>query len=85
MLVAFAVFDKINTTLDAIKSKLSEAKSAVYCRLTERISPLIMGPSVCPTSIVVLKKPIDVPAKPLGTSSKMSAEVDEITIEKPNP
>ena len=49
------------------------------------ITPLNMGPSVCPTSIIVLKKPIEAPTKPDGTSSHISGEVDEVTNAKPKP
>ena len=75
----------MKTTLEVIKRKLKEEKSAVYRRLIARIIPLIIGPTVCPTSIIILRKPIDVPTKSQGTSSQMRAEVDEITIAKPNP
>ena len=45
--------------------------------------PLIMGPSVCPMSRVVFKKPIDVPSRLGGVSSHISGDVEEITMVKP--
>ena len=44
-----------------------------------------MGPRTCPTSIMVLKKPIDVPTKLRGVKSHISGAVEEITMAKPNP
>lgn len=66
-------------------STVKEENSPLYCRILARITPLIIGPIVCPTSIMVLKKPMDVPIKLEGVSSHMSGAVEEITMEKPKP
>lgn len=47
--------------------------------------PLIMGPSVCPISIVVLRKPMDVPIRLVGVSSHIRGVVDDMTRAKPMP
>ena len=49
------------------------------------IMPLIMGPSVCPMSIVVFRKPMEVPINLGGASSHIRGEVDEMTRAKPMP
>ena len=45
----------------------------------------MMGPNVCPTSMIVLRKPMPVPMRDLLVISLTSAGVDEVTIEKPIP
>ena len=50
-----------------------------------RIIPLIIGPSVCPTSIIVLRKPKDVPTKFEGATSAVRGDVEEITNANPIP
>ena len=49
------------------------------------MKPLIMGPKVCPTSIIVSRNPMDVPINPFGTSSLIKAGVEAVTVAKPNP
>ena len=61
------------------------ANNPVYWKAEARTNPLTIGPSVCPTSIMVLRKPIDEPTNPAGASSLMSGEVEEITMAKPKP
>jgi hypothetical protein len=85
--VAFfrAVFDRAKMIAETIKRRLKEANSPAYCRVAARTTPLIIGPNVCPTSIMVLRKPIDAPIKLDGTISLISGDVEEITIAKPMP
>ena len=49
------------------------------------IIPLIIRPRVCPMSIMVLRKPIEVPIKLGGASSHIRGDVEEMTITKPTP
>lgn len=49
------------------------------------MNPVRMGPSVCPTSIIVLKKPMLVPTRLSCESSLARAGVEEVTREKPIP
>ena len=64
---------------------LRERKTPTYCRLVASIKPLIMGPSVCPTSIMVSRNPMDVPTSSLGVNSLIKAGVEDVTVAKPNP
>ncbi len=80
-----AVFDRAKTMPDTNKTKLRDANSPMYCKLAARITPLTIGPSVCPTSIMVLRNPIDAPIKLEGTISLISGDVEEITAAKPIP
>ena len=81
----FAVFDRAKTTPDTIKMRLRETNSPTYRKLVDRITPLTIGPSVCPVSIMVLRKPIDAPIKLGGAISLISGDVEEITAAKPMP
>ena len=53
--------------------------------VSEKIMPLIIGPSVCPISIIMPSKPKEVPSKFEVTISHAKGDVDEITAEKPIP
>ena len=75
----------MKTALDNTRRRLNEENIPKYCRLVPSINPLTIGPRVCPTSIIVLRKPMDVPTRCLGASSLISGDVDEITIAKPRP
>ena len=57
----------------------------MYRRLDAKITPLTMGPSVCPMSIVVERNPIEAPTKVAGTKSQTKGEVDESTAAKETP
>ncbi|HSV49083.1 MAG TPA: hypothetical protein VLH35_02115 [Candidatus Acidoferrales bacterium] len=50
-----------------------------------KIKPLMIGPNVCPTSIIVAKKPIEAPTNVQGTKSQTIGEVDESTVAKAAP
>jgi len=50
-----------------------------------RIIPLIIGPRVCPTSIIMLRKPKDVPTNFEGAISEARGDVEEITNANPIP
>ena len=73
------------TAAEPANSTVSDKKSPLYCRTDARITPLTMGPRTCPISIIVLKKPIDVPTKLFGVNSIIKGAVEEITIAKPKP
>jgi len=64
---------------------LIERKTPVYCRFVASIKPLTMGPIVCPTSIIVSRKPMDVLTSSLGVSSLIKAGVEAAAVAKPNP
>ncbi len=49
------------------------------------MKPLIIGPSVCPTSIIMSKRPIDAPVISEGASSLTKAGVTAVTAAKPRP
>ena len=66
-----------------MSSMVRDVNSPVYARVVARIMPLIMGPRVCPMSIMVFKKPMDVPIKFGGVSSHIKGAVEEITRAKP--
>jgi hypothetical protein len=80
-----AVLEKKKITLEVMSSRLSEAKSPAYWNADASMTPLMMGPSVCPVSIMVAKKPKEEPTKPVGASSVIRGEVEEITMAKPRP
>ncbi len=71
--------------MDIISSKLRERNMPKYRRLVAKITPLTIGPSVCPTSIMVDKNPIEAPTKAAGTKSQTIGEVDESTVAKETP
>lgn len=60
-------------------------KTSVYWRLIANINPLIIGPTVCPTSIIMSRKPMAVPTNSLGVSSLINAGVAAVTVAKPIP
>lgn len=66
-------------------TKASEGKTPIYCRFVASMNPLIMGPSVCPTSIIIERNPMDVPTNSFGASSVIKAGVEAVTVAKPNP
>lgn len=66
-------------------TRVSEENKPTYLKPVANINPLIIGPRVCPTSIIVLRKPIDVPTNSLAASSLIKAGVEAITVAKPNP
>jgi len=80
-----AVPDKMKIVQENSIMRLSEGNSAVYCRLVAVINPHIMGPSVCPISIIVARKPMDAPTNSLGTSLLTKAGVKAVTVAKPKP
>ena len=73
------------TTAESASNIVSEEKSPLYCKIDARMTPLIIGPTVCPISIIVLKNPIDVPTRLIGVKSHIKGAVEEITIAKPKP
>jgi hypothetical protein len=80
-----AFLDSANTALDETRRMLREVKSPIYPNALASMNPLIIGPSVCPISIVVARKPIEAPTSLGGASSLVKGDVDEITIANPNP
>jgi len=81
----FVVFERTKINADTPNSKVREENSPTYCRLLARMTPLIIGPKTCPTSIVVLRKPMEAPTLLDGVNSIIKGTVDEITIAKPSP
>ena len=75
----------MKTTLDSTRRRLNDENIPTYCRLVASINPLMIGPRVCPTSIIVLRKPMDVPTRLAGANSLISGDVEDITIAKPSP
>ena len=74
-----------NTAAETANTTVNDVNSPLYCKNDARIMPLMMGPRTCPTSIMVLKKPIDVPTKLGGVRSHIKGAVEEITMAKPKP
>lgn len=64
---------------------VDERNSPTYPRLVPKINPPTIGPIVCPISIIVSRKPVEVPTNWLGTSSVIRGHVDAVTVAKPNP
>ena len=77
--------ERKKTAAETASNRVSDMNSPLYCRIEARITPLIMGPRTCPTSIMVFKKPIEVPTKFWGVSSHIKGAVEEITMAKPKP
>ena len=80
-----AVLDSAYMAPEASNRTLREANNPLYWNTEAKTKPLKIGPSVWPTSIIVLRNPIDEPTKPSGASSLMRGEVEEMTMAKPNP
>lgn len=66
-------------------TKPSDGKRPVYRKLVASISPLITGPTVCPMSIVMSRKPMAAPTRSVGTSSLIKAGVEAVTEANPSP
>ena len=56
-----------------------------YPKLVPRMNPPTIGPIVCPMSITVSKKPVEVPMNSDGASSVIRAGVDAVAVANPNP
>ena len=83
--VVLAMPEMKKTPAETTSSTVNDVNSPLYCKTVARITPLIMGPIACPISIMVLKKPIDVPTRLLGVNSHIRGAVEEITMAKPKP
>ena len=81
----FATPEMKKTAAETPKSIVNDENSPLYAKTVDKIIPLAMGPTACPISIIVLKKPIDVPTRLLGVKSHIKGAVEEITIAKPKP
>jgi len=75
----------MKTTPDSTRRRLNEERIPTYCRLVANINQLMTGPRVCPTSLIVLRKPIEAPTRLAGDSSLIRGDVEEITIAKLSP
>src|SRR5271169_4112861 len=73
------------TTAETVSRIVNEVNKPLYWKTDAKITPLIMGPTVCPTSIIVLKKPIDVPTGMFEVNSHINGAVEETAIAKPKP
>jgi hypothetical protein len=84
-----AVLDDAKTTVARSNTRPSEGKTMVYCNpcciLIPSMKPLIVGPRVCPTSIIVSMNPMDVPMSSFGTRSLMSGCTELMTVARPSP
>ena len=80
-----AIPEKKKMPAEASSSTVKEVNSPLYCKTVARITPLIMGPIACPISIIVLKKPIDVPTGVSAVASHIIGAVEEIAMAKPKP
>ena len=54
-------------------------------RLVPKMNPPIIDRSVCPTSIIVSRNPVEVPTSLFGASSVIKAGVAAVAVAKPNP
>ena len=79
------LFESRKTTIEIARSKLRKRNIPAYRRLVAKITPLTMGPSVCPMSIVVERNPIEAPTKVAGTKSQTQGEVEERTVANETP
>ena len=75
----FVDLDRTKTAMEKSIRRLSDDKRPTYCRF-ERITALIIGPRVWPTSIIMLRNPIDVLMRSLDTSSLMRGDVEEMSL-----
>ena len=71
--------------MEISSNRLRERNIPRYRRFVAKITPLTIGPSVWPISIVVERNPIDAPTKAVGTKSHTMGEVDESTVAKETP
>ena len=79
------LFETKKITIEIAKSKLRKRNIPEYRRLVAKITPLTMGPSVCPISIVVERNPIEAPTSVGGTKSQTQGEVEERTVANETP
>ena len=70
-------FESRKTTIEIAIRKLRKRNITSYHRLVEKITPLTIGPSVCPISIVVDRNPIEAPTSEAGTKSQTKGEIEE--------
>ena len=64
---------------------VDEMKRPKYPKRVPRMKPPAIGPIVCPMSITVSRKPVDVPMNSDGANSVISAQVGAVAVAKPNP
>jgi hypothetical protein len=50
------------------RTMVGDRNSPTYPRFVPKINPLIMGPTVCPISIIVSRKPVEAPTNRLGAA-----------------
>jgi len=70
---------------EAASNTVNEMNSPLNWKTEAKITPLIIGPTACPTSIMVLKKPMDVPKGMFEVNSHINGAVDETDMAKPKP
>jgi len=80
-----AFIENRKTTIAITSRKLRKRNIPAYRRLVAKITPLTIGPSVCPMSIVVDRNPIDAPTSEAGTKSQTQGEVEERTVANETP
>ena len=80
-----AFFENRKTTIEIASRKLRKRNIPAYRRLVAKITPLTIGPSVCPMSIVVDRNPIEAPTSEAGTKSQTQGEVEESTVANETP
>src|SRR5271157_2298112 len=85
LIFLFATPDSTKTTQAESRTRVGDRNRPKYPKLVPRMNPPIIGPIVCPTSIIVSRKPVEAPTNWLGASSVIKGHVDAVAVAKPNP